>query len=69
MHSRERPVLEQRSNLVLDDVREAHTSLLVNGLFQADVTRTAMSAVNGQERTHHLKAAIPRFSHAAARCM
>jgi len=42
---------------------------LVNGLFQADVTGTAMSAVNGQERTHHLKAAIPRFSHAAVMCM
>ena len=130
VYSRERPVLEQRSNLVLDDVREAHTIILisratratrrccnppsslaaianhlrgqlddylgvnaarvelivteanlvaaapgkrttslVNGLFQADITGTAMSAVNGQERTHHLKAAIPRFSHAAPRCM
>lgn len=45
------------------------TTSLVNGLFQADITGTAMSAVNGQERTRHLKAAIPRFSHAAVMCM
>jgi len=30
VYSRERPVLEQRSNLVLDDVREAHTIILIS---------------------------------------
>lgn len=32
------------------------TSSLVNGLFHAEVRGAAMSAVNGQEQTYHLKA-------------
>jgi hypothetical protein len=50
-------------------VTEEGVLVVDSGQHPADLTGTAMSAVNGQERTRHLKAAIPRYSHAAVMCM